>query len=157
MKHTVLNRQPVNKAKPAVKTASPASPVAASDEAAQTEHRIGIVRHLIAVMMLGQMYEPGDDVNRVFRALSTMLGDETSLKISLVFASAMAGNPAPARELLAEMEGDPNADMGIACTALALKVAGSADWPEVVDKILAISSDENARQFARQILETKDD
>ena len=121
----------------------------------QDAHRLGVVRHLIASMMLGQMYGLRDEVTQIFDAVAKMMGDGRELRISLAIASAVGGDVAPAHELLAEgMDDWPNPAMARVSVAFALKVGGDPQWTAIVEQVLAISDDETTRRFARQMLET---
>lgn len=138
---------------------APATAPVANDGApsSRNAHRLGIARHLIATMMVGQVYGLRDDVALIFGALSAMMGDGRQLRISLAFASAMGGDVGPARELLADGLDDwPAPHMARVSLALALKVGGDAQWTGVAEQVLAISDDEETRRFARQVLETSD-
>lgn len=142
---TVLEQHP--------SVAAPAAPAAITPE--QQAHRLGIVRNLTAAMMLGQLYDLRDDVARIFDALARMLGDSRHLRISLAHASALAGNTAPARELLAsDLDDWPGAELARVSIALALKVGGDPEWTQVVERVLAVSTDDQARRFAQQVLDT---
>ena len=124
------------------------------DVSSKNAHRLGIARHLIAAMMLGQTYGLRDDVALIFEALSAMLGDGRQLRVSLAFASAMGGDVGPAHELLAEGLDDwPAPLMARVSLALALKVGGDGQWTTIVEQVLAISDDEETRRFARQVLD----
>jgi hypothetical protein len=121
----------------------------------QDTHRLTLVRHLIATMMLGQAHGLRDDVERVFEAIAKMLGDGRPMRISLAFASAVSGDVNPARDLLAEdLDSWPDAQMSRVSIALALKVGGDPQWKDVVERVLAVSDDEATRSFARQVLDT---
>jgi hypothetical protein len=133
--------------------APPAAP-AAGGLSSQDVNRLGIVRHLIASMMLGQLYGLRDDVARIFDTTSKMLGDGRALRISLAFASALGGDVTPAHELLSEgMDDWPDAEMSRLSVALALKVGGDPQWTEIAEHALAVSNDDAARRFARQMLD----
>lgn len=140
---------------------SPAAPAAASTSSrldgglsSQDAHRLSVVRHLVASMMVGQFYGLRDDVRHIFDAASKMLGDGRDLRISLAFASAVGGDAGPARALLAEgMDDWPNAQMARVSVALALRVGGDPQWTAIVEQVLAISDDEATRRFARQVLD----
>jgi len=124
------------------------------DVSSRNAHRLGIARHLIATMLLGQTYGLRDDVALIFEALSAMLGDGRQLRVSLAFASAMGGDVGPAHELLAEGLDDwPAPLMARVSLALALKVGGDGQWTTIVEQVLAISDDEETRRFARQVLD----
>jgi hypothetical protein len=130
----------------------------ANDGAASSKnaHRLSIARHLIATMMVGQVYGLRDDVTLIFDALSAMMGDGRQLRISLAFASALGGDVTPAHELLADgvLDDWPAPHMARVSLALALKVGGDPQWTAVAEKVLAISDDEETRRFARQVLDT---
>ena len=135
----------------------PATAAVADDGAASSKnaHRLGIARHLIATMLVGQVYGLRDDVALIFDTASAMLGDGRQLRVSLAFASAMGGDTGPAHDLLAEgMDDWPAPLMARVSVALALKVGGDAHWTAVVEQVLAISDDEDTRRFARQVLDT---
>ena len=118
-------------------------------------HRVGVVRDLISAMMLGQMYGMQADTDLVHNAVVRMLGDPRELRVSLAFASAMGGDGEPARALLAEGIDDwPDAELAKVSLALALKIAGDPAWTEVAERTLAVSTVDDARRFARQLLDT---
>jgi hypothetical protein len=120
--------------------------------------QVDLVRKLISTMMVGQMHRQVDDVAAIMKTLSAMLGDARHLRISLATASAMAsamgGDAQPARDLLDEgMDDWPGAEPAKVSVAMALKIAGDPRWVQVCQQTLAVSSDDDARRFARQLLE----
>lgn len=117
-------------------------------------YQVELVRKLISTMMVGQMHAQADDVDSVFRTLSAMLGDGRHLRISLALASAIGGNAQPARDLLDEgMDDWPGAEPAKVSVAMALKIGGDPQWVQVCERTLAISNDDDARRFARQLLD----
>jgi hypothetical protein len=127
----------------------------ASNEAASPfVQQIEFIRKLASTMMVGQMNGGMDDeVRRVFDVLSKLLGDGRHLRISLCMASAIGGDAQPARNLLAEGMNDwPNAEAAKVSVAMALKLGGDPKWVEVCEHTLAVSNDNDARLFARQLL-----
>ncbi|WP_041675643.1 hypothetical protein [Ramlibacter tataouinensis] len=116
--------------------------------------QVEFIRKLAATMMVGQMNRDMDgEVERVFRALSKMIGDGRHLRISLAMASAIGGNAQPARDLLAEgMDGWPDADAAKVSVAMALKISGDPQWIDVCERTLAASNDNDARLYAHQLL-----
>ena len=116
--------------------------------------QVDLVRKLISTMMVGQMHGQADDVAAVFRTLSAMLGDGRHLRISLALASAIGGDAQPARDLLDEgMDDWPGAEPAKVSVAMALKIGGDPQWIHVCEQTLAISNDDDARRFARQLLD----
>lgn len=116
--------------------------------------QVDLVRKLISTMMVGQMHRQVDDVAAIMKTLSAMLGDARHLRISLATASAMGGDAQPARDLLDEgMDDWPGAEPAKVSVAMALKIAGDPRWVEVCQHTLAVSNDDDARRFARQLLE----
>ncbi|AKJ27832.1 hypothetical protein [Caldimonas brevitalea] len=133
--------------------AQPAVTSGRDDLQAHAAHRLGVVRHLVASMMLGQMYGLHEEADLIFKAASRLLGDGRELRISLAFASAVGGDLAPARTLLAEGLDDwPQPEVARMSVALALKMGGAPEWQEVVEQTLAVSVDPVARRFGHQIL-----
>jgi hypothetical protein len=132
---------------------APAAPAGASaDPAQQQAHRLGIVRHLIAAMMLGDMYGRAAEAKCVFDAIAAMLGDGRPLRISRAFGSAMGGDLAPARALLDEGLDDwPDPELSRLAVAMALKLGGDPLWEEIVKHTLAVSTNDDARRFAQQV------
>lgn len=133
------------------------SPPAAQARQAQPSplaQQLEFVGKLAATMLVGQMNGGlGDDVALVFDVLSQLLGDGRQLRISLAMASAIGGDAQPARDLLADgMEGWPNAEAARVSAAMALKLAGDPQWIQVCEHTLAVSSDNDARLCARQLL-----
>jgi len=117
-------------------------------------YQVELVRKLIATMMVGQMHGQSDDVGYVFRTLSAMLGDGRHLRISLALASAIGGDAQPARDLLDEgMDDWPGAEPAKVSVAMALKIGGDPQWVRVCEQTLAVSNDDDARRFARQLLD----
>jgi hypothetical protein len=132
-------------AMPAVAEPQPPSPLM---------YQVELVRKLISTMMVGQMHGQADDVALVFRTLSAMLGDGRHLRISLALASAIGGDAQPARDLLDEgMDDWPGAEPAKVSVAMALKIGGDPQWVRVCEQTLAISNDDDARRFARQLLD----
>lgn len=118
--------------------------------------QVDLVRKLIASMMVGQMYGITDQVALIFGLLSKMLGDARHLRISLAIAGAMGGDNQPARDLLAEgMDDWPSADAAKVSVAMALRIGGDPEWVRVCEHTLAVSNDNDARLFARQLLEQR--
>ena len=136
--------------------ATATAPAAATGELSPLDaNKLGIVRNLIAAMMLGQMYGLHDDVERIFNTAARLLGDGRQLRITLAFASAVGGDVGPARQLLADgMDDWPNAELARVSVALALKIGGDPQWTEIVERVLAVSNDDAARRFARQVQDT---
>jgi hypothetical protein len=66
----------------------------------------------------------------------------------------MGGDNQPARDLLAEgMDDWPSADAAKVSVAMALRIGGDPEWVRVCEHTLAVSNDNDARLFARQLLE----
>ncbi|SFQ04355.1 HrpB1 family type III secretion system apparatus protein [Variovorax sp. 770b2] len=135
---------------------SPA-PLPAQPQRSSAAYQVELVRRLVSTMMVGQMHAQFDDVAYLFRTLSTMLGDNRHLRITLALASAIGGETQPARELLTEgMDDWPGAESAKISVALALKIAGDPEWIRLCEETLAVSNDGDARRFARQLLDQAD-
>lgn len=124
----------------------------AEDAGPVRRHRVLMVRHLAAVMMLGQMNGDTAHAKAVFDALSAIVGDGRSLRVSLALASAFGGDTKPARELMnAGMRDWSQAEPAMVAVALALKIGGDQEWEAIVDQTLAAGIDEKARALAQQV------
>jgi hypothetical protein len=116
--------------------------------------QVEFIRKLASTMMVGQMNGLEDDVAKLFGVLSQILGDGRHLRISLAMASAIGGDVQPARNLLSEGLDDwPSAEAAKVSVAMALKIGGDPQWVDVCQHTLAVSNDNDARLFARQLLE----
>ncbi len=126
---------------------------ASQDTADVLAHRMSTMRHLIAAMLLGQMYGLHEDAEVIYQLASETTGEGRQLRISLAFASAMAGDASPAKALLAEgMDDWPDAELAQSSVALALKMAGEPSWRYIPEKVMACSTNQSARQFAQALL-----
>lgn len=130
------------------------APPSAQPQRSSAAYQVDLVRRLVSTMMVGQMHAQFDDVAYIFRTLSTMLGDGRHLQITLALASAIGGETRPALELLAEgVDEWPGAESAKVSLALALKIGGDPEWIRLCEETLAVSNDDDARRFARQLLE----
>jgi hypothetical protein len=125
-----------------------------SDDPELIARRTSTLRHLISTMLLGQMYNLTEDVEPIYSAVSETTGEGQQLRISLAFASAMAGDALPAKALLAEVTDHdwPESEMAQGSIAIALKIAGDPDWRAIPERILASSINPSARQFSSALL-----
>jgi hypothetical protein len=115
--------------------------------------RTNTMRTLLSVMMLGQLMGFKDDAQRVFDVMAVFLGDKNELRISLALASALAGDPLPAKALLSEgLDEWASPEMSKLALAMALKQAGDPDWESLPQHMLAASTDTEVREFARRLL-----
>jgi hypothetical protein len=118
--------------------------------------QVEMTRKLISAMMVGQMYGWTEDVEAVFALLARMLGDGRHLRISLALASAIGGDTGPANALLDEgMDDWPGAEPARVSVAMALKIGGDERWVGVCERTLATSNNDDARLFARQLLDQR--
>jgi hypothetical protein len=117
-------------------------------------HHLEVVRRLVAAMVLGRLYRRAEDVLRIFDAASQMLDDDRPLHLCLAFGSAMTGDPAPARALLADSAaGDEHEALALLALALALKNSDDPGWRQVVYRVLAHGpADEAARRYGQRLL-----
>jgi hypothetical protein len=115
--------------------------------------KVLILRNLIAAMMVGQWHGQQDDVAVILKALSHALDDPRQLNVNLALASALRGDIAPARALLAQdLDTWPSPDEARLTLSLALKIGGDGSWEEEPRRILAISNDSAVRQYAERVL-----
>jgi hypothetical protein len=116
--------------------------------------KVEFIEKLASTMLVGQMNgDLDDEVGHIFSVLSKLLGDGRHLRVSLSIASAIGGDPAPARKLLNEGIDDwPDAEAAKVSVAMALKICGDPQWIHVCEHTLAVSNNNDARLFARQLL-----
>jgi thioredoxin-like negative regulator of GroEL len=124
-----------------------------ADVTPQTVHRLEIARKLAAALMLGQMQGRQDDVAPIFGALSRLAQDERPLRLGLAFASALSGDAAPARALLAEGVTDwPQGARALLTIAMSLKAAGDPGWRALAETVSS-DADAVASRQARRLLQ----
>ena len=110
-----------------------------------------MVRSMGGLALLGMRKGFEDDARLAMKPVATMTGDSEMLDVFMAFAAAMGGNPEPARELLMQRESSQGREYLDAMLSLSLRCAGAADWEQALNRVLAVSSDTQTRDFAHQI------
>jgi hypothetical protein len=125
----------------------------ATGELGTAENRVNTIRHLLAAMMLGQMYRQPEDAETIRKAVAPTMGDGRELRLSLAFAAATGGDATVANALLAEGIDDwKNAEMAKMTLAMSLKIAGDPEWKALPERALATSSNPAVRAVATTLL-----
>jgi thioredoxin-like negative regulator of GroEL len=112
-----------------------------------------VYRHLMTVGLLGSIYRTHEDANTVGAAVEATLSDTRQFRMYRALAQGIGGDATFAAEMLgAEIEHDPDNDGAKVAMAVAMMLAGDPEWKPIIDKVLATSTDQAAREAAVSVL-----
>lgn len=112
-----------------------------------------VYRHLMSIGLLGSIYRKHDDANAVNIAVEATLRDPSQFRMYRAIAQGIGGDSALATEMLgAQVEENPDNDTAKVAMAVAMMLAGDPEWKPIIDKVLATSTDQVAREAAVSVL-----
>lgn len=121
--------------------------------AAATGDYPAVYRNLMVIGLLGSIYRCKDDADTVNTAVEATLEDPTSYRMCRAIALGMGGDAGYAKERLGtHLEQHPDDDNAKVALAVSLMLGGDADWKQPLDNVLAISTDQSAREAATGVL-----
>ncbi len=109
-----------------------------------------IYRQLMAVCLLGTTRGLLADAEVAAAAVRLTVDDPRPFEVCRAIAGGMAGDPAGARQLLAQDDSDDDAFRVAVATALLM--AGDSTWRSVIDGVLARCADPPVRQAANDVI-----
>ncbi len=113
-----------------------------------------VYRSLMTVGLLGSCYRVHEDAECVNDAVEATLADPTRFRMYRALAQGIGGDPAYAKAQLGErLAGHPDDDRAKVALAVSLMLAGDASWKELIDNVLATSTDQTARQAATSLIQ----
>jgi hypothetical protein len=113
-----------------------------------------VYRNLMAVGLLGAVYRQREAANSACCAVEATLADPTEFRTAWAIAQGMGGDAAYAVETLGQrIAANPDDDASKVILGVSLMLAGDPDWRFNIDNVLATSTDQLAREAARNVLE----
>jgi hypothetical protein len=114
----------------------------------------GVYRQLMAVGLLGTCYRSGEDATLINDAVEATLADKSAFRIYRALVQGIAGDPAlAAEEVLQRHERGEDNDRSKIALAMSLMLAGDPDWKPLVENVLAVSTDQLAREAATELVQ----
>lgn len=108
-----------------------------------------VYRNLMVVGLLGSIYRKHEDAELVSSAVEATLSDKTQYRMYCAIARGIGGDAKFAADVLGEhLEQFPDDDAAKVTLAVAMMLAGDPEWKSVIDRVLALSTDQTAREAA---------
>ena len=112
-----------------------------------------VYRNLMVVGLLGSIYRKHDDAEVVNKAVEATLDDTTQFRVYRAIAQGIGGDATLANEMLAtSLEKNPDDDAAKVTFAVAMLLGGDPQWKSIIDQVLALSTDQAAREAAVGVL-----
>lgn len=112
-----------------------------------------VYQTLMTVGLLGAIYRSAEDSDIVSAAVEATLDDPTAYRMYRAIAVGMGGRAACARDQLSShVEQNPHDDNAKVAMAVSLMLAGDPEWKNLLDNVLATSSEQSARETANGVL-----
>ena len=113
-----------------------------------------LYRNMLAVSLLGAIYQARDDVDKASRAVERTLGDPRLVHVDLAMARAVGGDAEDAAGAMARhLQQHPDDERAQIAMAMAMLLGGDTTWREVLQGLLAASTDQGVREAATGLLE----
>jgi hypothetical protein len=113
-----------------------------------------VYRQLMAVGLLGTCYRAGEDATVINDAVEATLADTSAFRIYRALVQGISGDPAlAAEEVLQRHERGEDNDRSKIALAMSLMLAGDPDWKPLVENVLAVSTDQLAREAATELVQ----
>lgn len=112
-----------------------------------------VYRNMMAVGLLGATYKAHDDAGIVNAAVESTLADPTHFRMCRAIAQGIGGDGEYAAAALdRHIERHPDDDGAKVAMAVAMMLAGKPEWKSLIDNVLAVSTDQNAREAANGVI-----
>jgi hypothetical protein len=113
-----------------------------------------VYRQLMVASLLGSIYKREDDEQAASEAVEATLTDPTRYRLYRAIAKGIGGDGHYAADLLEQhQEANPEDDRAQVALGMALMLAGDPEGRRIVDRVLALSTDIDARTAATGLLE----
>jgi hypothetical protein len=107
-------------------------------------------RKLMIASLLGSMHGQHEDAELASAAVESLLANPARYRLYRAIAKGMGGDAGFAAQML---EQQPEDDREKVALATALMLAGNAEWRTVIDRVLALSTDQAARTAATRLID----
>ncbi|NRF72437.1 hypothetical protein HLB44_36360 [Aquincola sp. S2] len=112
-----------------------------------------VYHNLMVVGLLASIYRKHEDADIVNNAVEATLKDTSQFRVFRALAQGIGGDPALANQLLSgALEKNPDDDAAKVTFAVAMLLGGDPEWKSVIDRVLALSTDQVAREAAVGVL-----
>lgn len=113
-----------------------------------------VYRSMMTVGLLGSVYGRRDEADVVGEAIEMTLADPLPYRVNRAIAEGIGGDAKFASEKLGEhLDKHPDDDSTKVIVAVSKMLAGDPEWKAMLDSVLASSSDQTARQAARDVMD----
>jgi hypothetical protein len=113
-----------------------------------------VYRNLMAVGLLGACYRVGEDADKVNNAVEATLADTSEFRMYRALAQGIGGDATlAAAEIGRRIERDPDDDRSKVALAVSLMLAGDPEWKNLIENVLAVSTDQVAREAATNLVQ----
>ena len=111
-------------------------------------------RNLMVASLLGSIYRQHEDAETASLAVESTLNDPTRYRLYRALAKGIGGDAGYAVDMLSRhMQAHPDDDRAKVTLAMALMLGGDPEWKQLVDNVLALSTDVAARSAAANLLD----
>lgn len=112
-----------------------------------------VYRNLMAVGLLGSVYQAHADAEVVNTAVELTLSNPGPYRVYRAIAQGIGGDGAYASATLGKhIEENPDDDGAKVAMAVSLMMAGDPSWKGLIENVLAVSSDQGAREAANNVI-----
>ena len=109
--------------------------------------------NLMVASLLAAIYRRHDDAETCSIAVEATLKDPGRYRMYRAIAKGIGGDPSMASSLLEHhLEDNPDDDRAKVTLAVAMMLGGNPEWRQVIDRVLALSTDLPAREAATSVL-----
>ena len=113
-----------------------------------------VYRNLMAVGLLGACYRCADDAQIVNDAVEATLSDVSQYRMYRALAQGIGGDASLASdEIRRRLEKDPDDDRSKVALAVSLMLGGDPEWKSLIENVLAVSTDQVAREAATGLVQ----
>ena len=113
-----------------------------------------VYRNLMTVGLLGSCYRAHEDAEKVSTAVEATLADPSQYRMYRALAQGIGGDASLAQaEISRRLEADPEDDKAKVALAVSLMLAGDPEWKNLIENVLATSTDQVAREGATGLIQ----
>ena len=113
-----------------------------------------VYRNLMTVGLLGSCYRAHEDAEKVSTAVEATLADPSQYRMYRALAQGIGGDASFAQaEIGKRLEADPEDDKAKVALAVSLMLAGDPEWKNLIENVLATSTDQVAREGATGLIQ----